>query len=479
MSRGLAALVLPALLLVTAGGCATARPGVAFEEARDDLEQRTGAAVEWAGVSVPAEEVRGRVDELLAEELTADEAAAVALLNNRRLQATYGRLGIAAAELAQASRIPNPVLEAVLLLEGGDTDLLELSLVTEFLDALLLPLRKRLARDAYEIARLEVTTEAVRLAAETRRAMVGLQADLQALEMLRTALLATEASHEMATRLYEAGNVSRLERLRERDLLEQTKLEVAEAEMGVLAGRERLNRLMGLWGPTAMTWQPAPRLPHPSAEDDLEGLEGRAVEASLALAVSFREVERAARRAGLDTLTAVTPELKVGVAGERETGEGGDHEWAVGPLLELPLPLFDQGQPRRARARAEIRRLWDDYTATAVEVRSAARDTALRLRYARGRADYARDVTLPLRQQITYETQLHYNAMFLGVFELLEAKRREIDAGLAYIDALEGYWSARADLGTLLAGVSPTGDRGNAGSPSAVERMGMDTEGDH
>ena len=478
----LALLVLAALI---ASGCASASPERAFEGVRERVEEGSGQVTEWSGVSAPAEEIADRVSELLAGEVDADEAAGVALLGNRHLQATYAELGIAAADLARASRVPNPMLEVVALFDDGEANLIELSLVGELLDALLLPLRKAMAEDAYEIAELRVTREALAVATAVRREHYALQADLQSLELLRRVLLATEASDDMAEALYTAGNISRLDRLRERDLLEQTKLQVAEAEMRVLERRERLNRAMGLWGPAAMAWRPAPRLPDPPADPpETADLERRAVAGSLELRTAYREVAQAARRLGFGTIGVLAPEVEMGVVAEGEREEGGDREWAVGPLLAVPIPIFDQGQAAKARGRAEIRGLWDRYTALAVDVRSTAREAAMRLGFAHQRAAYYRDVVIPLRQQVTYETQLHYNAMFLGVFQLLEAKQREIDAGLGYIAALRDYWTARADLGALEAGVLPDGSRGSMTSGSTKMGAmgasgGMAGGGDH
>jgi cobalt-zinc-cadmium efflux system outer membrane protein len=36
--------------------------------------------------------------------------------------------------------------------------------------------------------------------------------------------------------------------------------------------------------------------------------------------------------------------------------------------------------------------------------------------------------------------------MVVGVFQLLEAKRGEIDAGVDYVESLRDYWVARVDL---------------------------------
>jgi outer membrane protein, heavy metal efflux system len=42
--------------------------------------------------------------------------------------------------------------------------------------------------------------------------------------------------------------------------------------------------------------------------------------------------------------------------------------------------------------------------------------------------------------------------MLVGVFQLLTAKRDEIDAGRAYIEALRDYWIARTDLESAVGG---------------------------
>lgn len=470
------------LLAVLAAGCATAQPERAFDAVHERVAERAGQETEWSGVSASPEEIRDRVESLLAGEVTADEAAAIALVNNRRLQATYAELGVAAAGLAQASRIRNPMLEVVALFESGNVDLLELSLVSEALSAVLLPLRKQLAQDDYAIIEVEVTRAVLETVTRTRKEFYGLQAELQTLELLRSVLLANEASSDMAGRLYDAGNISRLDRLRERDLLEQTKIQVAEAEMRVLQAREALNRLMGLWGAVTMTWQPAPRLAHPVEAEPLGGdVESRAVMASLALDTAYRDVERAARRLGISRITTVLPDVELGIAAERERGADGDREWSAGPLVAVPVPIFDQGQAASARGQAEIRGLWDRYTAMAVEVRSAAREAAMALAFSRQRADYYREVVIPLRQQVTTESQLHYNAMFIGVFQLLEAKRREIDAGLGYIAALHDYWSARADLDALEMGAM-LGDSSGMGLSSRSGfsmTTGGSARGDH
>ena len=125
-------------------------------------------------------------------------------------------------------------------------------------------------------------------------------------------------------------------------------------------------------------------------------------------------------------------------------------------MFEFPLPLFDQGQARTGRAIAELRRAQQEYYALGVRVRATARSVHEQLQGAQDRALYYRDILLPLLERIVNETQLQYNAMQLGVFDLLRAREQQIRVAVAYIETLRDYWLARTDLEQLLSGRLPS-----------------------
>ena len=464
MRTALAALAAAALALGL-GGCASVPVDDVFSDAADLAAERTGRRVEWADVSLGAEEMDDRVRALLSRPLDADAAVEVALLANRRLQARHAALGAAAAAKVQAGLPPNPFLEVTARFrDGGGTPQLEVSVVQEVLDLFLLPARKRLAAVELERARLDLASAVIDLAAETRQAFVRYQAERQLLELDRHALTAVEAAWEMAVQLRAAGNVSELDLLVERDFYEQVKLDVSRRELAVAELRGRLDAMMGLWGERAAAWTAAERLPDPPPDAAVpEDAERRAVARSLDLAAAVLDLEASARRLGITDVAAVFPELEVGAEGEREVerdgggdGGGGEHrEWWYGPSVGFRIPVFDRGGPRRVAARMEIRRRWDELAALGVDVRAAARGAATRLLYAERHARYTREILLPLRTALTAETQLHYNGMFLGIFQLLDAKRRELDAGRSHVVALRDYWLAAAALDQLLAGRLP------------------------
>ena len=104
----------------------------------------------------------------------------------------------------------------------------------------------------------------------------------------------------------------------------------------------------------------------------------------------------------------------------------------------------------------ELRRAQQEYYALGVQIRSTVRTVHERVQGAQDRALYYRDILLPLRERIVNETQLQYNAMQLGVFDLLRAREQQIQAAIAYIETLRDYWLARTDLEHMLSGRLPS-----------------------
>jgi len=96
-------------------------------------------------------------------------------------------------------------------------------------------------------------------------------------------------------------------------------------------------------------------------------------------------------------------------------------EWRYGPVAELELPIFYQGQGEVARAEAEMRREKELLAATGVRVRAAVRAVWARENTARERALHLKRVLLPMRERILQQTQLQFNATNTSVFQLLVA----------------------------------------------------------
>ena len=379
------------------------------------------------------------------DKLTVDDAVQIAFLNNRDLQALYSDLGITQADLVQAGLLKNPLFDASIRwpTPGGGKPELDLSAVVSFLDIFYLPLRKRVAAARFEEAKTRVSGSVMDFAARVRTAFIVHQTNEQMLELRQTIVQALTASFEVSRRLQDAGNIADLDFARERALLERGKITLRSVEVAVRQSREELNILMGLWG-NQTEWQTEARLPEvPPQSIQTEHIERVALNRSLDLLNARQRLVAAGEQLGFNRWSALVPEMHAGAVGERTDGS-----WSVGPTLEFPIPLFDQGQGRISRAAVDLRTAQQEYYALAIRIRSTARAIRDRMQGARDRALYYRDIMLPLHEQIVNEAQLHYNAMQLGPIQLLRAREQQIETALAYIEALRDYWLARGDART-------------------------------
>lgn len=413
--------------------------------------------------------------ELLARPLDAGAAVQVALLNNQGLQAAFEELGVARGRLVEALRLPNPTADAALRFHGRGEARPEIELqgMLDLSELLFMPLRGGAASAQLDAAKLSVAGRVLDLAFQARLSFYDYQAAAQTLELRRSILVALGASFEAAQRLHEAGNITDLSFANERALYEEARVALTHAEAMFLAGREELNAIMGLWGRGA-AWTAEERMADPAAEEStLAELEARAIERSLDLELIQRRFEAAGKGANVARLRGWVPELRAGVSAEREHDD--ELGWTLGPAVSLGLPLFYQGQGETAVALADQRREQNLYADTAVRIRSTARAIASRLQATAKSADYYKTVLLPLRQQILDDTQLQYNAMSAGVFQLLQAKRDQIEAARAYVELLRDYWTLRAEVDQLLAGRLPRREASLEGAGGAMPETSQGT----
>ena len=423
-------------------GCASVPKNAGFSEVNQAVGSRTGLRVQWYHGGPEEAQVMGAIQAMLQEELTADAAVQIALLSNRSLQAIFEELGIAQADLVQAGLLKNPGFSGHVrfpdkAVESTNT---EFSVSQDFLDLLLRPLRKRLAAAQLEQARLRIGDAVLNLTAEVRYAYYALQGAEHTRAMLQKVVQAGEAAAELAERQHVAGNINALDLANEQAAFQQAKLELTHSEAEMLAARERLNRLMGLGN--SPSWKISQTLPElPAAEPSVDELEALALAQRLDLAATRQEVE-VIEQAGALARRGVIPAVLVGIDTERDP----DRTRVTGPSFEAELPVFDRRQAAIARAEAQFRQSQQQVAALETQIRSEVRSARDRLQITRQMIERYRDELIPLREQIVVESQKHYNFMLIGVFQLLQAKREEINAYREYILAFRDYWMARTDL---------------------------------
>ena len=134
---------------------------------------------------------------------------------------------------------------------------------------------------------------------------------------------------------------------------------------------------------------------------------------------------------------------------------------AVGPTAALELPIFDRREATIARLEAELRRQRRHAAgAGTVTARSEVREASDRVLHARALVAWYRDHVIPDRERMVALSQQQYDAMLLGVYQLVSAKQNEFTAYRDYIEAVRDYFTARAELDR-----GPLGGRPRRGSP--------------
>lgn len=435
-----------AALALSLAGCATFSPDGGLDAVQAITRPATGHELARANANGDGAAAR-RVASLLATPLSADNAVAIALLNNRALQASYAQLGIAEADLVQAGRLPNPTLTFSRLTDGQGLDI-ERKLMLPVISLLTMPAARGIEQRRFEQTQLAVAGDVLRIANQTRRAFYGAVAARQSVSYLEQVQDAAEAGAELARRMAAAGNWSALRQAREQVFLADAVAQLTAARHAEVAAREQLVRLLGLSGQDASFTLPE-RLPDLPAAPRAQGdAEAQALANRVDILMAQKELAGLAGTLGLTRATRFINVLDAGY--QRNTGADGSH--ARGVEIELQLPLFDWGGARVARAEAAYTEALHRAAQGAIEARSQVRESYSAYRAAYTLARQYRDEIVPLRKRIADEQLLRYNGMLTSVFELLADAREQVLSVNAAIEAQRNFWLADAALQAAMTG---------------------------
>jgi outer membrane protein TolC len=310
------------------------------------------------------------------------------------------------------------------------------------------PLRSSVVEAHLEAEKLRAAGALLDLTFHTRLAFLDVQALQTKLSLQLEVLRNQQAAYATALELSKAGNLPAIELATQLAAVETSRVQVAELENAVLDAREVLNQRLGLHG-ARTTWTVASALELPRSEPATTDAEQRATAASLELLELSHRAESASRKVGLAKTQGWLPHLSAGVHGERDADL-----WEVGGHLTIGLPVFDRQQGRQLSAEGEYEAQRQRVEAAAITLRSVVRMTLNRLESASKRAHHYAERLVPAKQRQLKETVLQYNAMSLGVFQVLQTQRGVTEASIAQVDATLDYWRARAAFELLMAGRS-------------------------
>jgi outer membrane protein TolC len=447
-------------LALVLSGCATFSQDGGLDAVSALTSERTGQNLPIPKAASKADPAQEELARLMESPLSADDAVRIALLNNRGLRASLAGLGVAESDLVQAGRMRNPSFSFGRMSGGGETEI-DRSVMFDLVGLLTMPIRRDIEARRFEGAKLAAALDAVRLAADTRKAWFTAVAASQSARYAEQVREAAEASAELAQRMAKVGNLSALDQAREQAFSAEATAQLARARHNATAAREQLARLMGVWGAYTAFKLPD-RLPDlPSAPREAANIESLAMQQRLDVRLSKLDTESTARALGLTKATGFVNVLDAGYANASKSGAPRENGYEI----ELAIPIFDWGGARVAKSEALYMQAVHRTAHTATVARSQVREAWSAYRTTYEVAKQYRDEVVPLQKKISEETLLRYNGMLMSVFELLADARTQITGVNAAIQAQRDYWIAETDL---QAAINGSGGSGGSSIPLAA-----------
>jgi outer membrane protein TolC len=437
---------------VLLSGCASTVVEKQNQYVDEFARAKLGTEARWQKSAGETEAARQRAQTLLDQPLSMAGAVELALSFSPSFQAALSDMAIASANATQSARIANPIFtfDRLARREDGVVDLdIGRMLSVSLLELIFLPSRIATADATQAQLRLRAASSAVAAATDARQAWVRAVAAAQSLQYAEQVMAAGEASAELAKRMYQVGNFSKLQRARQQAFYAEAAAQLARAQGVSVATREALVRTLGLDDALAAKLTLPARLPDVPAQPLAEVTVAQAaLDQRLDVQIAKASVDAVGKRYGFDTARSYVNAMHL--AGVRNSATGKPPQ--RGYELELTLPVFDFGDARRLAGQASYLAATQRATQTAVEATSQVREQYANYRKAHDLSQLYRNEIVPLRKTIADETLLKYNGMLIGVFDLLAETRAQIGSVIQAIDAERDFWLADAALQATMLG---------------------------
>ncbi|MBG6073809.1 MULTISPECIES: TolC family protein [unclassified Polaromonas] len=433
-------------------GCASVNMDQAVRDTNDTTSTFTQGKLELSRTEQQARARARLSSELLANPLGMDEAVQLALANSPAVQTLLAQSWSDMAQANQTGRIANPVFSFERI---RFADELELGRLLSFglLDLLTLPRRLEISEGQMAQARVQLSANVVEQVTQVRQAWVRAVAAQQSLAYAHQVNLSAKASAELARRMRQVGNFTKLQRARHQSFYADSAAQLASSQQASTAAREDLIRQLGLTEAQVGQLKLPERLPDlPKAPVQAAVVNANAPDQRLDVKIARNQLEMAGKSQGLNLITSLV-DVELGV--RRDTvfdNAAGTSTPRKGFELDIRLPIFDWGTAKRDAMNAQSLAAANRYESTVRGASSQLRESYSAYRTAYDVARHYRDEIVPLRQVMAEENILRYNGMLIGVFELLADNRDQIASITAALNAYQQFWLADAALAASMTG---------------------------
>ena len=409
-----------------------------------------------------------RTRTLLRKPLSVEASVEVALLNNRGLQAAYNELGLAQAALIRGSLPANPRFGFSRMSNIGELEIEREALIGLF-SLITLPARAARSQEEFHAAQFRAAEAVLRLAVDVRRQYYRSVAANEQVAILVQAKSLTDTKADIAKKLGEAGSLNKLDQAREFALAAEFDNQLARARLNQGVERERLVRLLGLWGQDLDFRLPSSLPLLPARLRTAEAVEAQALTRRVDLAAQKHELEALAVTLGLTEVTRLVTDIElIGRSKDVKDRASGTTDRSKGVGLEFEIPLFDFGAARSMEAEQRYMRAANLLADKAVRARSEAREAYAAYHGTWNVARHFEKTILPLRQEIQNEMLLHYNGMLKDLSSLIVDTRANLLERMQAIEARLDFWIADNEMRAALAGGGSGTSTLSSGTPVAA-----------
>ncbi|MBI2728483.1 MAG: TolC family protein [Polaromonas sp.] len=440
-----------ATVLVLAG-CASVNIDQAVKDTNDATGAFTQGKLELSRTDQRAQARQKLSTELLAKPLGMDDAVQLALSNSPAVQSLLAQSWSDIAQATQVGRISNPIFTFERIRYRDELEIGRL-LSVGLIDLLTLPYRQGISRSLVTQAKYQLSASVVEHVTQVRQAWVRAVAAKQTLQYAEQVNASAQASAELAQRMQQVGNFTKLQRQRQQVFYADSVAQLAAARHTDTSSREELVRLLGLTDAQAGQLQLPERLPDlPQKPRDADAVSTTAADQRLDVLLARSQLDAAGKAQGLNLLTSVV-DVELGV--RRNTvfdNAAGTKSGKRGFELGIRLPVFDWGSVQRASMTAQSLAAANRYESTVRGASSQLRESYSAYRTAYDVAKHYRDEIVPLRRAMAEENGLRYNGMLISVFELLADSRDQVSSVIAAINSYQQFWLSDAALAASVTG---------------------------
>jgi len=350
-SRWLAALAGTAALIAGGlSGCVSLDPEGDINRAATTVQGRSGFAPAWDQPWADHFEAWDGVSPLSAE-----QAVVTALKNNREIRGQVEEIAVGRADLVQARLLPNPVLSLTLRfpfdpVSGGS--FVGAQAIQTFTALWLRPTKIKAADARLNATVLGVSDKALRLVADVKTLHAKIAYGQRSETITQESIAAAKVLVGKVEGQLQAGASTLLAVNRVRQQVNTLDEDLRRQQRELAKERRRLLELMG-FASAAGDWTAALAAQEDEATHELAPSESMTEDVVISLATTQRLDVAATRALALSNAADLSTEernrlknLGLGVDFERDV----DGKRAIGPVLDVPIPIFDTNQAQISKA---------------------------------------------------------------------------------------------------------------------------------